>query len=148
MVISTDSVTNLGVMVDENLSMDKYIAKVYRAVCVLIQNTGMIRKHINQPIAELRTHALMTSRLDSLNKTLLKSNPAARLTLSRKFTHITPILKQLHWLPIEQRIIFKIAMIVFNTIYGVSYLLSLTCIALLNRTNKSMDICALQTSCY
>ena len=43
------------------------------------------------------------------------------------FTHITPVLKQLHWLPIEQRIIFKISMFVFKTIHGVSptYLCSL-----------------------
>ena len=100
----------------------------------------MIRKHINQPFAELLTHALITSRLDtcnsllhSLNKTQLKrlqrlQNTAARLvTLCRKFTHITPILKQQHWLPIEQRIIFKMFMFVFKTIHGASptYLCSL-----------------------
>ena len=34
MAIPTDSVTNLGVIVDEKLSMDKHIAKVSRAVCV------------------------------------------------------------------------------------------------------------------
>ena len=100
----------------------------------------MIRKHINQPVAELLTHALITCRLDTcnsllhgLNKTQLKrlqrfQNTAARLvTLSRKCTHITPILKQLHWLPIEQRIIFKISMSVFKIIHGVSpaYLCSL-----------------------
>ena len=56
-------------------------------------------------------------------------NTAARLvTLSRKFTHITPVLKQLHWLPIKQRIIFKMSMFVFKTIRSVSP----TCVALLN----------------
>jgi len=111
MVIHTDSVTNLGVIVDENRSMDKHIAKVSRAVCVSIRNIGMIRKHINHPIAEVLTHALINSKLDTcnsllhgLNKTQLKrlhrlQNTAARLvTLSRKFTHTTPILKQLYWL--------------------------------------------------
>ena len=41
--------------------------------------------------------------------------------------HIAPILKQPHWLPVEQRIIFKISMFVFKTIHGVSpsYLCSL-----------------------
>ena len=131
MVILTDSVTNLGVIVDENLSMDKHVAKVSRAVCVSIRNFGMIGKHINQPVGELLTHALITSRLDTcnsllhgLNKTQLKrlqrlQNTAARLfTLSRKLPHITPILRQL------QRIMF---MFVFKTIHGVSptYLCSL-----------------------
>jgi len=34
MVIPTDSVMNLGVIVDENLSMDKHVTKVSRAVCI------------------------------------------------------------------------------------------------------------------
>ena len=36
-------------------------------------------------------------------------NTAARVvTLSRKSCHITPILKELHWLPVLQRIVFKL----------------------------------------
>ena len=38
-----------------------------RAVCVSIRNIGMIRKRINQPVAELLTHSLITSRLDTCN---------------------------------------------------------------------------------
>ena len=58
---------------------------------------------------------------------ILQNTAAILVTLSRKCTHITTILKQLHWLPIEQRIIFKISMFVFKTILGVSpsYLCSL-----------------------
>ena len=55
MVIPTDRVTNLDVFVDENLSMDKHIANVPRYVYVSNRNIGMIRKHINQPGAELLT---------------------------------------------------------------------------------------------
>ena len=133
MVIPTDSVTNLGIIIDENLSVDKHITKVSRAVCISTRNIGLIRKHINQPVAELLTHALITSRLDTcnsllhgLNTTELKrlkwlQNTAARLVpLSRKCADITPVLKHLHWLPIEQRIIFKISMFMFKTIHGVS----------------------------
>ena len=111
MVIPTDSVTNLGVIVDENLFTDKHIAKVFRAVCVSIRNIGKIRKHINHPIAEVLTHALITSRLDTcnsllhgLNKTQLKrlhrlqNTAAIHVTLSKIFTHITRILTPLSWL--------------------------------------------------
>ena len=103
----------------------------FRAVCVSIRNIGMIRNLINQPVAELLTHALITSKVNTCNsllhglkKTQLKhlqrlQCTAARLvTLSRKFTHITLILKQLHWPPIKRRIIFKISMVVFKTIQG------------------------------
>ena len=46
-------------------------------------------------------------------------NMAARV-VSRvsKFDHITPILYQLHWLPIEQRIIFRILVYTFKALHG------------------------------
>ena len=100
----TDSVTNLGAIVEENVSMDKNIAKMSRDVRVSVRHIGMIRKHINQPVAKLLTHALITSRLHTcksllhgLTKAQLQrlqrlQNTAARLgTLSTKFTRITPV---------------------------------------------------------
>jgi len=46
-------------------------------------------------------------------------NAAARLiTGTRRRDHITPILRQLHWLPIRQRIEFKLGMLVFKTLHG------------------------------
>ena len=77
-------------------------------------------------------HAFVTSRLDNGNALLygLSQNQISRLqhiqntaarvvTLSRKSCHITPILKELHWLPVSQRIVFKLMLIVhksFNNI--------------------------------
>ena len=65
-------------------------------------------------------HAFISSRLDYCNSILygcpsyeiqkLQSvqNAAARLiTHSKKYDHINPILKELHWLPVQERIIFK-----------------------------------------
>ena len=37
---------------------------------------------------------------------------------SRKFDHVTPRLSKLHWLPIEHRIIFKIAVITFKVLHN------------------------------
>ena len=47
-------------------------------------------------------------------------NAAARLISNkRKFDHITPVLmNQLHWLPICQRIEFKISVFVRNVVHG------------------------------
>ena len=47
-------------------------------------------------------------------------NAAARLvTGTGKYEHITPVLRDvLHWLPVSQRIIFKIAVLAFNCIRG------------------------------
>jgi hypothetical protein len=40
-------------------------------------------------------------------------NSAARLIARRrKFDHITPVMKELHWLPVSQRIIYKILILI------------------------------------
>jgi len=40
---------------------------------------------------------------------------AARLVTSvRRCAHITPTLRQLHWLPVRQRVLFKLAILVFR----------------------------------
>ena len=45
----------------------------------------------------------------------LVQNAAARLVSgTRKFDHITPVLKEMHWLPVRQRITYKVAMLVFK----------------------------------
>ena len=44
-------------------------------------------------------------------------NAAARLvTLTRKSSHITPVLKELHWLPVGYRIVYKLLLIVFKSL--------------------------------
>ena len=46
-------------------------------------------------------------------------NFSARLiTGSYKYDHITPVLKSLHWLPVEQRIRYKIAVLGFKCVNG------------------------------
>jgi len=48
-------------------------------------------------------------------------NAAARLiTGTRRRDHITPILRQLHWLPVRQRVEFKLAMLVFKPLHGLA----------------------------
>ena len=38
----------------------------------------------------------------------------------KRSDHVTPILKNLHWLPVEKRIEFKILLIAYKTIHGQS----------------------------
>ena len=55
-------------------------------------------------------------------------NNAARLIFKEtKFCHITPLLKELHWLPINYRIQFKVLLITFKVLHGMtpSYLSNL-----------------------
>ena len=46
-------------------------------------------------------------------------NCAVRLVTGRKkYDHITPLMKQQHWLPISQRIVYKIALITYKSLNG------------------------------
>ena len=56
-----------------------------------------------------------------LNRLQLVQNRAARIvTFTEKYEHITPSLIDLHWLPVEYRIIYKILLLVYKAINGLS----------------------------
>ena len=90
-----------------------------------------IRHCMDAKSLETIIHAFVTTKLDFGNATLagvpkrllaklqLVQNAAARL-ISRtpKYEHITPVLSELHWLPVEMRIKFKILLTVFKCISG------------------------------
>ena len=89
-----------------------------------------IRKYVSTQTTEILIHAFVTSKLDHCNsllynvpKNVIKKlqsvqNAAARLiTRSRKCHHITPILLDLHWLPVSERIKFKILLLTFKALH-------------------------------
>ena len=48
-------------------------------------------------------------------------NASARLTYrAYKYCHITPLLAELHWLPVRSRIHYKILLITFKALHGLS----------------------------
>ena len=52
-----------------------------------------------------------------LKKLQYVQNTAARIiTRTRKFDHITPVLCDLHWLPVSYRFVFKILLLVFKSL--------------------------------
>ena len=91
-----------------------------------------IRKYISPKTIELLVHAFVSSKLDFCNsllygipKHLLRKlqsvqNAAVRLVTSLKFDHVTPILVQLHWLPIAESIKFKIVLLTFKCLHDLS----------------------------
>ena len=45
-------------------------------------------------------------------------NSAARLVIRENYNHISPFLKVLHWLPVQQRAEFKILCLTFKVLHG------------------------------
>ena len=48
----------------------------------------------------------------------VQNNAARVVSGSKKYDHITPVLKDLHWLPIRKRIEFKILLLTFKCMQG------------------------------
>ena len=101
-------------------------------------------------LAQTLAQAFVGGRLDYCNSLLygvsedllrrLQSvqNAAARfITGARKYDHISPVLRDLHWLPLRQRIIFKIATLMHQCLNGLapSYLAT-DCIAILSMPGR------------
>ena len=115
---------NIGVMLDQNLNMEQQITTICKSAFFHIRNIRKVRKYLPQHAAETVVNALVTSRLDNCNALLLGlpknllqklqyvQNSAARLIMgTNKRDHIRPVLKRLHWLPIDNRIVFKILLL-------------------------------------
>ena len=116
-VLASPRAGNIGVLFDESLCMVPQVQSSFYH----LRKIRLIRKHLTFDAAQLLVQALVTSKLDYCNsllyglpKNVIKQlqrvqNAAARfVTLSPKFCHITPVLTNLHWLPIDLRIEFKI----------------------------------------
>ncbi len=130
-VTRSQSARNIGVIFDDRLLMKDHIASICRITHFHLRNIGSIRKYLTQHACETLVHSLISSRLDYCNALLanlpLSSlqplqrvlNTAARIvSLRRKCDHITPVLKDLHWLPVKQRIDFKILLFTFKCVHG------------------------------
>nr|XP_033957654.1 uncharacterized protein LOC117460383 [Pseudochaenichthys georgianus] len=128
---SSETVRNLGVIFDQDLSFNAHIKSISRTAYFHLRNIAKIRHILPQNDAEKLVHAFVTSRLDYCNSLLsgstkksikslqLIQNAAARvLTRVRKRDHITPVLAALHWLPIEHRIEFKILLLAYKALNG------------------------------
>lgn len=124
---------SLGVMLDAHLSMEAQVNSVCRSMNYHLRNIRKIRPLITQPIAAQLVHSLISSRLDYCNSLLYGipdsllsrlqrvQNTAARI-VSRcpRASHITPVLEELHWLPVRARIQFKILLLTYKCVHGLA----------------------------
>ena len=90
-----------------------------------------MRKFLNTDTTRSAIVSLVTSRLDYCNGLLcgitdellyrlqkVQNNAARVISGFKKYDHITPVLKDLHWLPIRKRIEFEILLLTFQYMQG------------------------------
>ena len=134
----TEKARDLGVILDKTLTPTYHINETCRKATNAIRSIGRIRKYLTNKNLKLLVNALVITRLDYYNSILYGlpkreldklqrvQNTAARLI--NQYDHIKPApLQKLHWLRVESRIIFKVILITFKILHGLSpaYLSSL-----------------------
>ena len=151
------SARNLGVIFDSSGSLDEHVKSVCSSASYALWRIGKLRHLLDRPTTEKLVHGFVTSRLDYCNSLLfglpgyqihklqLIQNSAARLVYrmpGRSRDSITPVLRELHWLPIDSRIRFKILCIVFKIIHQSTaprYLSELVSVKRAGRVTRSSE---------
>ena len=119
------TIRNLGAAFDSEMTMSSHITLKQNFYFSLLRNIGRIRKYIDQSTRQHAIRSLILSRLDyhngllsSLSSTYVirlqrVQNWASRLVFEvyRKQS-LGPLLKSLHWLPVKQRITFKLLLFI------------------------------------
>ena len=129
-----------------------HISAVCSSCLYLMWDLCRIRRYLDLDSAKLLATSLVSSRLDYCNSLLygiagidltklqcVHNWLACFVTKSPPFTRSLPLLRSLHWLPVEIRILFKINLLTYKTLHVKQpvYLHSRLTAALSSRSLKS-----------
>ena len=131
----SQQVRNLGVIFDDNMSLKSHVGAVSKASYFQLFNINRKRSSLTQEATRTCIHAFVTSKIDNCNALLYGlpkchstdilqrvQNAAARTLLGIKKSsrkHMSPVLRDIHWLPVRRRIEFKILLVTYKALHGV-----------------------------
>lgn len=121
---------NLGILLDSNLSFAPHIDMVISHCYMLLRDISSIRKFLSTDDIKSLVNSIVVARIDNGNSLFagLSSYQVSRLQRlqnscarviygARRRDHVSGLLKQLHWLPVRQRIIFKVLCLIFKCLH-------------------------------
>jgi hypothetical protein len=153
-IVPSTRACNLGILIDSHVTMEAHVTNICKGAYMQLRNISKLKRYLDKDSLELLVHAFITTKLDYCNSLLCGlptslisrlqrvQNAAARiLTGTPRHEHITPVLRSLHWLPVEKRVEFKILLLVYKVLHGVSpmYLQDLIISHVPTRNLRSMD---------
>ena len=119
----------LGVHLDSELSFNSHITKRVASCFAIMRQIRSIRSSLPRPVLQIVVSSLVISRLDyclsilhglptcQLSRLQSVLNCAARLIFNAsKYCAITPLLNELRWLPVKERINYRLTMLTFSCI--------------------------------
>ena len=123
----SSSVKNLGFIFDSQLTIADHVSSLSKSCFFQLRQLRAVRKSLPADACQTLVQSFMHSRLDYCNSALVGitgqqlkrlqsiENAAARLIVSAsKYDAITPTLRDLHWLPVRQRIDFKMGVLAYK----------------------------------
>ena len=130
-VEAVEEVRDLGALFDQHLHMDKQVSNMCRSAYAQLRNISKIRSVLSRGTTETLVHALVLSRLDNGNALLCNiscefltrlqrvQNTAARCIMGiRKRDSVSRALITLHWLPVKERIQFKVLLLTWKALHS------------------------------
>ena len=121
-----ESARDLGVIIDSQLSLSLHVAALCRFGFFHLRQLRPLCRSLPAEATKTLVQAFISCCLDYCNSLLygvtdklmrqvqLAHNAAARLiTGAKRREHITPTLRQLHWLPVRRRVEFKMASLIY-----------------------------------
>jgi len=120
-VVPVCVVRDLGIHLDSDLLMGTHVIKTASSCFAVLRQIRSIRRSVPRPTLQTLVASLVLSKLDYgcatlavLPATLLDRlqsvlNAAVRLIYGRrKYDHVTPLLRELHWLRVPERIVCRV----------------------------------------
>ena len=138
----TSCVRNLGVMFNQHLGMHDQVSAIVRACNFHLRNIGRVRRYLSDAACQSAIQSLVIARMDyccsllvnipisEIRRLQVVQNRAARLiTMTNPREHITPVLANLHWLPVHLRIHFRVLVHTYKSIHDLApaYLSDMLC---------------------
>ena len=131
-----ETVKSLGVKFDRDLSFEDHITSIVQACYIQLRNLQAVGSKLNYDLKKQLIHCLIFSKLDYCNGLLFGlpdklikklqrvQNASVRFLFQNehlnKWDSVTPYLERAHFLPIKQRIKFKIALTVFKCLNNIA----------------------------
>ena len=113
------------------MTMSTHVSSLTRSLNFDLRNIGRIRRYIDENTCNHAVRSLVLSRLDYANSLLYGitardmqklqtiQNRSARLIFrADRREHTSPLLHQLHWLPVNKRILYKVLFLAFKARIG------------------------------
>ena len=113
------------------MTIQKHITNICRSVNMQIRKINSIRRYLSNTAVRTLVQSIVIARLDYCNSVCvglpknrlqrlqLVQNSASRvISQTKRYTSITSILNELHWLPINKQCQFKTLLLTFKSLNG------------------------------